>query len=55
MPHAKQLAYKLLADPDCYDLERWLRIKDSALNAPSRVTQLEVDQWARIISDSRHR
>lgn len=53
MPHAKQLAYKLIADPSCYDLRRWLRIRDDALLAPNRVTQNEVEAWAQIILASR--
>lgn len=43
MPHAKQLAYKQLSDPDHYDLEEWLMVKDLILRAPDRVTQAEVN------------
>lgn len=47
MPHAKQLAYKWIADAaghatlDSF-LDRWLRIKDADLKAPQRVTVAEV-------------
>lgn len=44
MPHHKQLAYKLLADPKNYDLDSWLKIRDPDLRAPIRVTQQEVDE-----------
>ena len=44
MSHARQLAIKLVRDPDHYDLEAWLRIKDPTLRAPNRVTQKEVDK-----------
>ena len=47
MPHAEQLAWKMLRDPDCYDLEAWLRIKDPEMRAPHRVTQAEVDNFIR--------
>jgi len=42
MPHAKQLAYKYIHDPDNFNLERWLRLKDPVLRAPHRVTEQEV-------------
>jgi hypothetical protein len=42
MPHARQLAYKLHWDPQCYNLQEWLRLKDPELNAPKRVTTFEV-------------
>ena len=38
MPHAAQLAVKLVADPDDFDLNEWLLIKDPAGRAPNRVT-----------------
>jgi len=44
MPHHRQLAYKLLADPKNYDLDSWLKIRDPDLRAPIRVTQQEVDE-----------
>lgn len=46
MPHADQLAVKMVADPENYDLESWLRLKDPQLRAPNRVTQVEVDNSA---------
>lgn len=45
MPHAEQLAWKFHSDPECYDLDVWLRIKDPTLRAPNRVTQAEVDYF----------
>jgi len=44
MPHAKQLAYKQKHDPEHYDLEEWLRLRDPDLKAPDRVTQEEIDK-----------
>jgi hypothetical protein len=38
MPHAAQLAVKLVADPEDFDLNEWLLIKDPAGRAPNRVT-----------------
>lgn len=49
MPHATQLAYKLLADPEHYHLNTWLRLRDEALRAPNRVTQEEVNQAVSIV------
>jgi len=37
MPHAEQLAYKLFWDPEHYDLDAWLRLRDPELKAPLRV------------------
>jgi hypothetical protein len=45
MPHAKQLAFKLIADPCHFDLDTWLRLKDPELHAPGRVTMQEVRGW----------
>jgi len=42
MPHARQLAYKYIHDPDNFNLERWLRLRDPELRAPNRVTEQEV-------------
>lgn len=42
MPHARQLAYKYIHDPDNFNLDRWLRLKDPELRAPDRVTEEEV-------------
>lgn len=44
MPHAKQLAVKLVKDPDHFDLEQWLRLRDPALLAPERVTMDDIVQ-----------
>ena len=43
MPHAKQLAYKLKHDPDYFDLEEWLSLRDHELKAPDRVTYREIE------------
>lgn len=45
MPHARQLAFKLIADPAHFDLDAWLRLKDPELHAPERVTMREVRGW----------
>ena len=47
-PHAKQLACKLLCDPEHFDLEDWLRIRDPALRAPDRVTLRDIVRYLRI-------
>jgi hypothetical protein len=44
-PHAKQLALKMLRNPDDYDLAAWLLIKFPDGKAPNRVTQSEVDAF----------
>lgn len=41
MPHARQLAYKMIRDNDHYDLEAWLAL---GRRPSSYVTQDEVDQ-----------
>lgn len=51
MPHAEQLAYKAMMDPECYDLEKWLRIRDPGLRAPERVTQEEVDRFLVVLRE----
>lgn len=43
MPHAEQLAIKLVKDADHFDLDAWLRIKDPELRAPDRVTMDDVN------------
>lgn len=45
MGHAKQLAHKLLWDPDHFDLEAWLRLRDQELKAPQRVLYGEVVEY----------
>jgi 5-methylcytosine-specific restriction endonuclease McrA len=45
MPHAQQLAVKLIRDPENYNLDAWLRLRDPELRAPNRVTQNEVDNF----------
>lgn len=52
MPHAQQLAYKLIADPEGFDLQAWLRLGDPELRAPNRVTMDEVNEWAARLSSS---
>ena len=47
-PHEQQLACKLLCDPDHFDLEEWLRIRDPELRAPERVTLRDVVRYLRI-------
>ena len=47
MPHAQQLAYKKEYDPERFDLEQWLRLRDPELRAPNRVTTEEVAEWSR--------
>lgn len=49
MPHSDQLAVKMVADPENYNLEAWLRLKDPQLRAPNRVTQSEVDNSAFLV------
>ena len=39
MPHAKQLAVKLIQDPGCFDLKEWLSVKP---RAPNYVTMEEI-------------
>lgn len=43
MTHAKQLAFKLFWDPEHFDLQAWLRLRDRDLVAPERVTLAEVE------------
>lgn len=50
MPHAEQLAVKMIADPASYDLDAWLRLRDPQLRAPNRVTQNEVDKFVIIMA-----
>jgi hypothetical protein len=45
MEPAKELAVKMLRDPEHYDIDRWLRVQDQWLRAPLRVTQSEVDAF----------
>lgn len=47
-PHEKQLAAKLLADPEYFDLEEWLRIRDPELRAPERVTLRDIVRYLQI-------
>jgi len=41
--HAIQLAYKLKNDPEHFDLEEWLRLRDHDLKSPERVTMKEIE------------
>lgn len=45
LPHAHQLAVKLMNDPAHFDLDEWLRLRDPALLAPERVTLEEIVQY----------
>lgn len=45
MSHAEQLSIKIREDPDNYDLQEWLRLKDVRLAAPFRVTEDDVAMW----------
>ena len=49
MPHAKQLAVKLIKDFEHFDLYEWLRIRDPELRAPERVTMDEVLSHLRMV------
>jgi hypothetical protein len=42
MAHSRQLAVKLVMDPEHFDLETWLKIRDPSLNAPTRVTLRDI-------------
>ncbi len=44
MPHAEQLARKMIIDPKHYDLKTWLTLRSGG--GPDRVTQEEVDTAA---------
>jgi hypothetical protein len=48
LDHAHQLAVKLVADPDHFDLDAWLRIRDPELTAPNRVTLSDIAQYLRL-------
>ena len=52
MPHAMQLAYKLLRDPAHYDLPAWLALADPAGRAPLRVTADDVEKILKIIREA---
>jgi len=52
MPHKRQLAYKLAADAEDFDLVGWLRIRDPDLRAPKRVTMEEIRDELEGISDA---
>ena len=49
MCHPKQLAVKLKRDPDHFDLEEWLRIRDKDLRAPDRVTLKNIVKYMSLI------
>lgn len=42
MPHARQLAVKLIKDYQHFDLDKWLLIKHPDGKAPLRVTMLDI-------------
>mgnify|MGYP001569822588 CR=1 FL=1 len=45
MPHSQQLTHKLYWDPEHFDLEKWLRIRDPDLVAPRRIEMAEIIMW----------
>ena len=45
MLHAEQLAHKLKADPEHFDLDAWLRLRDPDLKAPKRVCMDDIEEW----------
>jgi len=45
MSHAEQLAYKLRCDPDHFDLDAWLRLRDPELRAPQRVRMEDIEVY----------
>jgi len=51
MPHKKQLAYKLKNDPDQYNLDAWLRLRDHDLRSLDRVTTQEVEMELVLIDE----
>ena len=42
MPHAKQLAYKIIYDTHNFEIENWLKLKDPELRAPDRVNVRDI-------------
>lgn len=46
--HAATLARKLVYDPDHFNLEDWLRLRDPELTAPERVTWSDIARHLRI-------
>ena len=42
MPHARQLAYKIIYDTDNFEIEGWLKLRDPELRAPRRVELREI-------------
>jgi hypothetical protein len=49
MPHARQLAIKLVKDPEDFDLDEWLLIKDPTRQAPERVTWSDIAQYLEVL------
>jgi len=49
MDHDKQLAVKLIKDPENFDLWEWLRLRDPKLTAPDRVTLDDVVRHLRMV------
>jgi hypothetical protein len=45
MSHAEQLAYKIKADRDHFDLDSWLRLRDPELRAPCRVRMEDIEVY----------
>lgn len=48
MAHDRQLACKLISDPNNFDLEEWMRIRDPVLTAPYRVLLQDVVKHLRM-------
>jgi len=46
MSHAEQLCLKRHYDPEHFDLQAWLKIRDPELKAPNRVTIQDIDDAA---------
>lgn len=49
MAHAPQLAYKLVTDPEHFNLNDWLRLRDPELKAPDRVTLADIALYLRVL------
>ncbi len=45
MDHAEQLSIKWRRDPEHFDLDAWLRLRDPELRAPVRVTMEEIEEY----------
>lgn len=45
MSRAEELAIKWAGDPENFDLDRWLRLRDPELRAPLRVTMEDIEEY----------